>query len=102
VAFPRNDGLRRGEALGLRWTDVDLHSGRAAISQTLIIMGGVVQLSQPKTRRARRVIALDDLTTAKLAEHKDLCGRHRLVFCHKDGSPLNPGGVTKRLCGSCA
>jgi integrase len=90
-------GVRRGEALGLRWTDVDLRRGRAAITQTLIIVGGAVQLSQPKTRRARRVVALDDLTVRKLADHEDHCGRHALVFCRQDGSFLNPGAVTKRF-----
>jgi integrase len=90
-------GVRRGEALGLRWADIDLFAGRAAITQTLIIVGGAVQLSQPKTRRARRVIALDDLTVRKLAAHENLRGRHPLVFCRQDGSPLNPGGVTKRF-----
>ena len=90
-------GVRRGEALGLRWTNVDLDGGRAAITQTVIAVGGEVQLSQPKTRRARRVIALDDLTVRKLANHRNLCGHHPLVFCCDDGSPLDPGGVTKRF-----
>jgi integrase len=58
-------GVRRGEALGLRWENVDLRSGRAAITQTLVIVGSVVQRSEPKTRRARRVIALDELTTQR-------------------------------------
>jgi integrase len=89
--------VRRGEALGLRWKDVDLRGGRAAITESIIIVGGVVQPSQPRTRRARRVIALDGLTVRPLAEHSQQSGRHALVFCRKDGSPLNPGAVTRRF-----
>jgi integrase len=90
-------GVRRGEALGLRWVDVDLGKGHAAITQTLIVVGGVVQLSQPKTRRARRVIALDGVTARLLARHRRRWGRHSLVFSRQDGTPRNPGAVTKRF-----
>lgn len=31
-------GMRRGEALGLRWIDADLDVGRAAIRQTVITL----------------------------------------------------------------
>ena len=90
-------GVRRGEALGLRWENVDLRRARAAISQSVIIVGGVVQPSQPKTKRGRRVIALDELTVRLLAKHRQVTERHPLVFCREDGSPLNPGAVTRRF-----
>ena len=53
-------GKRRGEALGLRWQDLDLEAGRASISQTLVVVGGYeAQFSEPKTARGRRMVALD-------------------------------------------
>jgi integrase len=90
-------GMRRGEALGLRWRDVDLARGRLAIGQTLVAVGSQVRFSQPKTRRGRRVIALDDGTVGVLRAHRGATGRHALAFCRADGSPLSPGGVTKRF-----
>jgi integrase len=42
-------GMRRGEALGLRWEDVDLEAGRASIRQTLIAVKHEVQFGSPKT-----------------------------------------------------
>jgi integrase len=52
-------GMRRGELLGLRWTDVDLDLARVAVRQTLVQAGREVVVSEPKTSRGRRSIALD-------------------------------------------
>jgi len=49
-------GMRRGEALGLRWSDLDLDSGRARVLQTIIQIGSVVSVGEPKTGRGRRSI----------------------------------------------
>lgn len=52
-------GLRRGEALGLRWEDLDLDAGRAAIRQTLGSVGGKLSFSTPKTAKSRRSVSLE-------------------------------------------
>ena len=59
-------GLRRGEALGLRWEDVDLEAGRLAVRRALVPCGREVLVSEPKTARGRRVVALDPETVAVL------------------------------------
>lgn len=46
-------GMRRGEALGLRWADVDLNEGRASIRQTVIAINHEVKLGTPKTNKGR-------------------------------------------------
>ena len=51
--------MRRGEALGLRWSDLDLTAGRASISQTVIMVHHDIQIGAPKTARGRRTVALD-------------------------------------------
>ena len=48
-------GLRRGEAAGLRWYDVDLDGGVAVIHQQLQQYDGRVVVGAPKTRRSARV-----------------------------------------------
>ena len=55
-------GMRRGEVLGLRWQDVDLGTGAISIRQTRIMAGYQPLLSTPKTRRGKRLVALDPST----------------------------------------
>ena len=96
-------GLRRGEALGLAWSSVDLEAGRLSVSRTLVDLDGDEPVwSDPKTARGRRSIALDPGTVAALralrvaqAQERLLIGAgyvdHDLVFAHPDGRPLASG-----------
>jgi integrase len=94
-------GMRRGECLGLRWSDLDLTAGRVSIVQTVIAVNHEVRIGSPKTARGRRTVALDQGTVAVLRRHRQqmLAERlimgagftdHGLVFCRPDGGPLHP------------
>lgn len=98
-------GMRRGEALGLRWSDVDLDAGRARIVQTIIQTAGVVSVGEPKTARGRRPISLDPATVSVLRAHRHRMLQERLlvgadfadlglVFHQPDGSWLRPDAVS--------
>ncbi len=52
-------GMRRCEVLGLKWEDIDFEAGRLSVRRSLIPLGGEVIVSEPKTARGRRSIALD-------------------------------------------
>ena len=100
-------GLRRGEALGLRWSDVDLGEGRLAVRQTLLAVNNHVQFGEPKTHRSRRSVDLDAATVVVLKAHRKIqleeraeagLGRPRadaLVFTDEQGDPLHPNVVTR-------
>jgi integrase len=62
--------MRRGECLGLRWSDVDMNAGRVSISQTVIMVHHDIEIGEPKTARRRRAVALDPETVATLREHR--------------------------------
>jgi integrase len=94
-------GLRRGEALGLRWQDLDLDAGRASIRQTVIVIKHTVMIGTPKTAKGRRTVTLDTGTVAALREHRKRQAAERLlmgagwtdndlVFCHPDGTVVHP------------
>jgi len=55
-------GLRRGEAAGLRWCDVDLDAATISIEQQRLAYGSTVAVGPPKTAASRRTIALDNAT----------------------------------------
>lgn len=92
-------GMRRGEALGLRWCDVDLGRGQAAIRQTVVSHNYRIALSEPKTARGRRVVALDDYTVKVLVAYKQFRqpSEEDLLFGYTTGYPLNPIDVSKRF-----
>jgi integrase len=124
-------GLRRGEAIGLRWDDVNL------VRRTLTVRQQVVQESGRRKEKApadcpyceaghigvsfgpvktaageNRVVELDDHTVGALMAHKlrqdaerapwgEAYVDHGLVFAREDGNPLRPDEVT-RLFGALA
>jgi len=100
--------MRRGEALGLRWADVDLDDGRAAIRQTVIAVNHQPVVGTPKTTKGRRTVRLDTATVATLREHRKrqaaerlLMGTgwtdHGLVFCRVDGGLLHPERFSRSI-----
>jgi integrase len=99
-------GLRRGEVLGLRWSDVDLDRRTLTVAQSLEQTKIGLRFKTPKTKRSRRTIALspslvDELKThrAKQAAERLALGMGRdpsaLVFARIDGDPIQPDSVTK-------
>ncbi|WP_433476373.1 site-specific integrase [Spirillospora sp. CA-142024] len=97
--------LRRGEAPGLRWVDVDLEHGTATISQQLQRRNGRLEPCPPKTAHSARVIALDRTTIAALRAHRvrreaeaaAYGDRYRdggYVFTNLNGDPVSPGRLT--------
>jgi len=98
-------GMRRGEAIGLRWKDVDLNKGRLSVVQTITQTRSKVTIGEPKTARGRRSIALDAATVAELRDHRKAMLEERLlvghdfadeglVFHHPDGACLRPDAVS--------
>jgi len=63
-------GLRQGEALGLRWEDVDLDTGTMHVRHQLQRIDGKLTLVPLKTARSRRTLALPDSITFGLREHR--------------------------------
>jgi integrase len=89
--------MRRGEILGLRWSDVDLKAARLTVNQSLERLGGKTAFKPPKTAGSRRTITLPALTVEALAAHRvdqARIGAGELVFSH-GGIPWDPDSLTK-------
>lgn len=100
-------GLRRGEALGLRWSDIDLEAAKLTVRRQLRREdgGGLVPV-EPKTRRSRREldlpsIAVDALRAQRERQAKDAVEAGErwqeagYVFTSTVGTPLDPRNVSR-------
>lgn len=63
-------GLRRGELLGLEWSDIDFKNKTISINRTLVSINGRLSVQSPKTKRSTRTISLDDSTVQILKDWK--------------------------------
>jgi integrase len=101
-------GVRRGEALGLRWSDVDLSAAMATVVQTVVTVDHVPVVSEPKTAAGRRPVHLDRDTLDALRQHRKQQNEERLligsgwhaeglVFCSVDGRALHPDRVSREF-----
>lgn len=72
-------GCRRGEALALRWTDVDFAKSELTIGHALTMVGSQVQEKDTKTHQTRRV-TLDKHTIESLHAHRDRA-KERAAAC---------------------
>jgi integrase len=115
-------GLRRGEALGLRWSDIDVDRSRAVVRQQIVqldstdfvcsVCGGMhrgLAFGKPKTSSGdARVVDLDAGLLGVLIAHRlrhdaeratwgEAYSDHGLVFARQDGTPIPPERVTKRF-----
>jgi len=97
-------GLRRGEACGLRWADLDLDAGLAYITRQVQHVAGKLTACPLKTPASRRAVALDRATIAALRKHRraqQLEAEARgiilsgYVFTAPDGGPLCPEHLTR-------
>ena len=102
-------GMRRGELLAVRWSDLDLSGMQISVSRTMKYLNGVknhITFREPKSQKSRRLIALSPSNVAVLEEHRKDQEQMReslqlppitendLIFTHWDGSPLLPPTVT--------
>lgn len=105
-------GLRRGEALALRWRDLDLDAGVLRVEQAVQRVEGKLQFAPPKTARSRRTVPLPDVCTAALRAHRLAQQRERLalgpawqdfelVFTTGLGTPIEPRNINRSFDAPC-
>lgn len=98
-------GMRRGEILGLRWSDLDLNNFRLTVNQSLGQTRAGAHFKEPKNKKSVRTIALSETLVTAIKAHakrqqriKDLFGtdypKHDLVMPLPDGTPWPPDRFT--------
>jgi integrase len=98
-------GLRRGEACGLHWTDIDLDAAQLVVRWQLAQLGWATSLKTPKTDSSEDIVALDAETVTVLRAHRTRQRKQRLaagpawvdtglVFTTPTGQAVHPADVT--------
>lgn len=101
-------GLRRGEALGLRWDDIDFDEGILYVRRSLQRVSGSLQFTEPKTRTSVRQINLPKATVTALRAHRVRQLEERvfvgskwqdndLVFSTGIGTPYEPNNIRRHF-----
>ena len=80
VLLALGTGLRRGEILGLRWTDIDLDRRALSVAQSLEQTKAGLRFKTPKTKRSRRTIALSPSLAEELQSHRAKQAADRLAL----------------------
>ncbi len=104
------EGMRRGEALGLRWSDVNWERGTVHIAQSVVPdrndRGRAVIQFRAKTSAGSRSVRLTAETLAILETHRyrqrfqrqtagNVWRDNDLIVCTSTGTPINPNNVTR-------
>lgn len=98
-------GMRRGEAVGLRWTDINVEAKSAQIVRQVVQIGWATQVKAPKTDAGRRTVMLTDEIVQALDALRRRQNAQRaaagqawmdtgFVFTRADGTHLHPAWVS--------
>ena len=100
-------GLRRGEALALRWSDVDLDHCTLVVKRELVKIKGGTIFQSPKTKHSNRLIPFNETLKSILISHKErqdelikkIKGykRQDLIFARETGNHYYPDSLRKIL-----
>jgi integrase len=100
-------GLRRGEALGLKWADIDIDTRTLRVQRSLQRINGSLQETPPKSASSRRNLPLSEGLVAVLRQHQVRQHEERLalgpcwpqtdyVFTSTTGTPIEPRNVNRQ------
>ena len=91
-------GLRRGELLGLKWTDIDYNNLTITVRRQILRLNGVVQEAPLKTKNAYRQISISqDLADILKSKQNKEHGLTEYVFSSPSGGPISPDSVLNML-----
>jgi integrase len=106
VMLAATTGLRRGELLALRWSDVDLDHASLHVLQALEqTRTNGVKVKSPKSRSSRRLVPIAPECVEMLRKHKaeqDVArtpeySDNDLVMPYRDGSPWPPDNFSAKF-----
>ena len=90
-------GLRRGELLGLKWSDIDLGKGDLRVQRQIGRIDGKIIEMPLKTKNAYRTLPLSADAISVLMQQRRKTGNSEWVFPSPTGGPMSPDSVLHML-----
>ncbi len=87
-------GLRLGELLGLKWSDINFRTSQIHVRRAYVME----QFTEPKTRAGIRAVVMAPSLVSTLKRHqlRSPPGDLDLVFATEEGKPLNGSNMRQR------
>ena len=102
-------GCRRGEIVGLKWSDIDFENQRISVKRSIYkLSDGKAREKEPKSKCSIRTISIPERLCKTLTEYRLQQNRHiaylgdawrnlDYVFTEEDGHVMNPQTPTKQF-----
>ena len=102
-------GCRRGEIVGLKWSDIDFENQRISVKRSIYkLSDGKAREKEPKSKCSIRTISIPERLCKTLTEYRLQQNRHiaylgdgwrnlDYVFTEEDGYVMNPHTPTKQF-----
>jgi integrase len=100
-------GIRKGELLGLRRSDVNFDMRTIKIAQQVTNVGSKTIVTTPKTARSKRTLPIPDDLIPSLRQHLDRLvieaahnhdwQEHGLLFPSENGTPIQPRNLIRHF-----
>ena len=91
-------GMRRGEILGLKWSDLNMSDGSLRIARQVVVAGKQVLVQTPKTKSSIRTVILPPYMLEQLAElKKNKTCDWMFPSPVKEGEVRNPTAIHRRF-----
>ena len=99
-------GLRQGELLGLKWSDVDLDAGKLSVTRSLKVTANGLTFGAPKNQASHRSVPLNKSVVSAMRAHRLRQNEerlsapewhdHDLVFPNRVGRPTDHNNLYYR------
>lgn len=91
-------GMREGEALYLKWKDIDYDNNTIYVHGDIVdVKGGIIEQETPKTSKGIRYIGINDNAREALEKLKEIIQDNTRVIATENHNAVNPSSIRRTM-----